>query len=264
MNSHVDLRPVTINGVTLQPRSPLHRVKLEALRTFLQQLQGRPAHNSIARVVLFGSTVNGDVWEESDVDLLVFGLGDLEAIRVACADVAFETGLQTGQSIQPLVYSLGHYYHPSSYFMQRSAREGKEVFSMDDRDLKLALLEGKRRLAMSYLRVARYVLSNRDYREAVDLGYNAAETLAKVLLLLEMDELPRSHGGVVNRFGDLYVRSGKVSSELGRGINLALEARGRARYDEDALITEDDAREMIILAERLLEYVERIIQDLTT
>lgn len=256
------LSPVVINRVVFEPKSELHRQKLEALKVFLEELLGSPVGSDIARVILFGSTLEGDVWEESDVDLLVFTTRDQQEVRSACAEAAFHTGLNTGESVQPLVYPLSRYYHSGSFFLSRSVQRGKEVYHMDESALKVALLEGKRRLASSYLRVARYVFSNGDYREAADLAYNAAETLVKGLLLLEMDEPPKTPGGVVNRFGDLYVRTGKVPTELGRDLHLALETRNRARYEEEVAITREDAQAIVTLAEKLIEHATRIREEL--
>ncbi|MFQ6058222.1 MAG: HEPN domain-containing protein [Anaerolineae bacterium] len=256
------LSPVIINGVVFEPKSRLHRLKLEALMVFLEELLRSPVRSEIAKVILFGSALEGDVGEESDIDLLVFGIRDRQAIRNMCAEAAFQTGLRTGESVQPLVYPLSRYYHPASFFMHRSARRGKEVYSMEEKALKMALLEGKYGLASSYLRVARYVLANGDYREAADLAYNAAEALVKGLLLIEMDALPKTHGGLVNRFGDLYARTGKVPAEWGRDLHLALETRSRARYEEEATIAREDALAIIALAEKLIEYTARVREEL--
>lgn len=253
---------MVINRVAFEPKSRVHRLKLEALKVFLEELLRSPVRSQIAKVILFGSALEGDVQEESDVDLLVFGTRDHQALRNACAEAAFQAGLRTEESIQPLVYPLSRYYHPGSFFMHRSARRGREVYSMEEKALKTALLEGKYGLASSYLRVARYVLANGDYREAADLAHNAAEALVRGLLLLEMDDLPRTHGGLVNRFGDLYARTGKVPAEWGRDLHLALETRNRARCEEEAAISREDVQAIIALAEKLMGYVARIKEEL--
>jgi len=216
----------------------------------------------VGRVFLFGSTLQGDVTAESDVDLLILGTGNLQALRRACAALAFETSLATGESVEPLVFPLSYYHHPASPFIHRLRQRGKEILNVGEHDLKQILIAGKHRLAADYLRVARYVYKNGDYREAADLAYNAAETAVKGLLLLELEELPRTHGGLVNRFGDLYARTGKAPAQMGRDLHLVLEIRARARYVEDTAINQSDAKEVITLAESLLEQLTQIEQEL--
>lgn len=257
------MQAMVINGVTLEPRSETHRRKLEALEAFLTQLRRHQRQDGVAKVILIGSVLEGNVTAESDVDLVVFGVGDLQSVRTLCAEAAFEAGLDTGESVQPIVYPFNSYYHPTTPFLKSAINEGRTIYSMNDTDLKRDLLDGKYRLASSYLRVARYVFDNGDYREAADLAYNAAETAVKALLLLEMDDLPKTHGGVVNRFGDLYARTGKLPRTLGRDLTLALEIRGRARYEEERVITREDAQEVLILADQLLHHVERFRDALT-
>jgi len=239
------------------PKNDLHRRKLRAVDNFIEKLLSQPERDQLGRVILFGSALEGEITAESDVDLLVLGTGDLQTLRRACAAAAFETSLATGERVEPLVFPLSYYYHPASPFMHRLRRQGKEVWSVGEHELKLTLLASQHRLAADYLRVARYVYDNGDYRQAVDLAYNAAEAAVKGLLLLELEELPRTHGGLINRFGDLYARTGKVPPQMGRDLHMALQIRARARYVEEAIINQADAEEVIALAEALLE---RLIQ----
>lgn len=67
----------------------------------------------------------------------------------------------------------------------------------------------------------------------MNLAYNGAELAVKGLLLFKLDELPTSHGGVVNK-----------------------EKRNRARYVFDMEIRKEDAKTTIHLAEELLNLLE--------
>ena len=237
----------------VRSKNDLHRRKLRAVDNFIEELLNQPVRDQLGRIILFGSALEGDVTAESDVDLLVLGTGDLRSLRRACAAAAFEINLTTGERVEPLVFPLSYYYHPASPFIHRLRQQGKEILGMSEHELKRTLLAGKHRLAADYLRVAKYVCENGDYRQAVDLAYNAAEAAVKGLLLLELEELPRTHGGLINRFGDLYVRPGKVLPQMGRNLHMALEICARARYVEEAAINQADAEEVIALAEALLE-----------
>lgn len=246
----------------VHPKNDLHRRKLRAVDNFIEGLLNQPERNQLGRIILFGSALEGDITAESDVDLLVLGTGDLQALRRACAAAAFETSLATGERVEPLVFPLSYYYHPTSPFIHQLRQRGKEILGMSEHELKRTLLAGKHRLAADYLRVAKYVCENGDYRQAVDLAYNAAEAAVKGLLLLELEELPRTHGGLINRFGDLYVRTDKVPSQMGRDLHMALEIRARARYVDEAVINQADAEEVIALAEALLERLIQFEQEL--
>lgn len=246
----------------VRPRNDLHRRKLRALDDFIEGLLSQPGHHQLGRIILFGSALEGDITAESDVDLLVLGTGDLQTLRHACAVAAFETSLATGERVEPLVFPLSYYYHPASPFIHRLRQRGKEILSMSEDELKRTLLAGQHRLAADYLRVAQYVYENGDYRQAADLAYNAAEAAVKGLLLLELEELPRTHSGLINRFGDLYARTGKVPPQMGRDLHMALEIRARARYVEEALINQADAEGVITLAEALLEQLIQLEQKL--
>ena len=68
-----------------------------------------------------------------------------------------------------------------------------------------------------------------------------------------MDEIPTSHRGIVNKFGELYVKSGEVDLELGRRLNDSIRVRNRARYEFHIEIGEKEAREMIELARALID-----------
>jgi uncharacterized protein (UPF0332 family) len=52
------------------------------------------------------------------------------------------------------------------------------------------------------------------YRTAIDLGQNAVELVLKTLILVKGEALPRSHGGCIHKFGELYVVKGEVEREM--------------------------------------------------
>ncbi|MFQ6014614.1 MAG: nucleotidyltransferase domain-containing protein, partial [Anaerolineae bacterium] len=173
MVKRTDLSPVIVNDIALRPQNELHRRKLEALRYFMQQLLDSPIRDGIAKVILFGSALEGDVGVESDVDLLVISAKDTASVREACADASLETGFATKESVQPLVYTLAHYLHPRSYFLYQVSRQGREVYTVKEADLKRTAIETLYTLASDYLEGAKETLASGRLRLAVDAGYNA-------------------------------------------------------------------------------------------
>ena len=128
---------------------------------------------------------------------------------------------------------------------------------MDDRLLKKKEAGDYNALASEYLGGSKANLEKKLFRIAVDAAYNACELAMKGLLLLKLPEIPGTRGGIVMKFGELFVKTGEVSKETGREVNLALEKRNNARYEPHFEITQEQATEVISLAERLLEILEK-------
>ena len=90
----------------------------------------------------------------------------------------------------------------------------------------------------------------------VDLVYNSSELCAKAFILIEGREIPKTHGGIINRFSELLVKTGKVKVEIGRMLNRGLDKRNKARYDAHAAIFEEDAKSIIDLSDRLIALLD--------
>jgi uncharacterized protein (UPF0332 family)/predicted nucleotidyltransferase len=226
--------------------------KYNALDKFKQRLLSSDVRDQVARMVLFGSVARGDALRDSDVDVLIFGFGDLRKISKACAEVALDIGIESGEYIQSLVYSIDESSTPRSYFLYMAERDGKEIYSMDKDDLRDREVKDYLVLAQEYFEVAESSFASSKYRTAVDLAYNAAESCARGLLLQKLPELPRSHGGLIAKFGELYMKDGPLPRRVGSDLNLMLELRSRARYDAHVLIDKRDAQDAIELAETLM------------
>jgi len=108
--------------------------KRNALKYFKDRLLKSEAGDLIAKIVLFGSVARGEAGEESDIDVLVFALGDLRKVREACAEASLWTSIETGESVQPLVYSIDALRFPS-FFIYKSVREGEVVFEMEEEEM---------------------------------------------------------------------------------------------------------------------------------
>ncbi|MEW6103536.1 MAG: HEPN domain-containing protein [bacterium] len=114
-------------------------------------------------------------------------------------------------------------------------------------------------LSQEYLEGAKEVLEKKRIRLAIDAAYNSAELATKALILLKQDDLPGSYGGVVTLFGRLYIKTNEVALEIGHKLNIALRIRNEARYKPNALLTKENAQEVIGLAEDLIKFILRKI-----
>jgi uncharacterized protein (UPF0332 family)/predicted nucleotidyltransferase len=233
--------------------------KREALRSFIKNLRHSEVKDSIAKIVLFGSMARGDFSPESDVDVLVFATDKLAEVSKACAEASLWTGIEKKESVEPLIRCADKLLYTDSYFLTRALQEGEEVYGMAEEELAKKGAENSLRLAEEYLELARYDLEGKQFRGVVDAGYNAAELCVKGLLTLKPEKLPRTHGGIVQKFGELYVQAGLATKEVGRSLNQALQFRNDARYDFHAEITREKAEEVIKLAETLVGVLKEAI-----
>jgi uncharacterized protein (UPF0332 family)/predicted nucleotidyltransferase len=236
--------------------------KYKALDYFLKYLLNTEAKKYIAKIILFGSVAKGKVWKESDVDLLVVSLNHKGILDDKLAEASMETGLATGESVEPITCDINETEFIRSYFIYRTLKVGKEVYSMDSKELKINEAEGYLQLSKYYLETTEETLKLERFRAAVDLGYNAAELCMKALLLFELDDLPTSHGGIVNRFGDLQVKSGVVAKEIAKAINAGLQKRNDARYKFGSEVLKEDADSIIKAAVELQSILFSKIEEL--
>jgi len=198
-----------------------------------------------------------DAGEENDVDLLIVATSDLKKVEETTSEISFDILLEMGQGVEPLVYCLDRLRYPDSYFLYRNSKIGKEIYKMDELEMKTEESRGYLALAVHYPKVGERLSKDNEYRVSSDVAYNSAELTAKGLLLFKMDELPASHRGVVNKFGELYVKSGEVDWELGRRLNNGIRLSNKARYESHAEIGEKEAGEMIKLARALIDQLRR-------
>lgn len=237
----------------------LIKKKRAALQYFINQLINTKAKEHIGKIFLFGSLSKGRIKEDSDIDLLVFCTSKTDLVFEECLDLQLDTYSKHLESVEPLVYPVEMMKSPDSYFFYRVAKYGEEVYGMDEDRLKIQEAKNYLSLAEEYLEGAKENISAKRDRIAIDTGYNAAELAVKALLLLEMNDIPSSHGGVVGEFGRLYVKKEKVAREFGRGLNKALALRNKARYVYDVQLSVAEATEVIEVATKIIRLADEVI-----
>ena len=211
--------------------------------------------NQILKIIWFGSTLKGDSQRDSDVDILII-TADGEDVRREIADVLLDVQMKTRAPIEITTSSIDDLYPLSDYFLQNVLSYGKEVFSMSEEKLKISAARHYLALAQEYLQSSQDAVSSNHYRLGLDGAYNAAELAVKGLLLIKIPDLPGSHGGIAQRFGELYIKTGELDRILGRKLNQALDLRNQARYKYTARISKDDAQSVYELATELINILE--------
>lgn len=240
--------------------SPAIEQKRRAAHYFVERLLESNVRDLLAKVILFGSVSKGTARESSDVDVLLVGTKNLDRIRDAVFDAMIETYERYQEGVESLIYPLERLRYPGSYFLCRVFRQGEEIYCMDEESVKRREVENYLQLSEEYLEGAQDAFEAKRWRIATDAGYNAAELCVKGLLLLEYDDLPTSHGGLVSEFGRLYAKTGKVPKALGRQLNQSLELRNKARYELNADIGKETAKGVLELAKELQEVLRDRMQ----
>ncbi|MCD5417293.1 HEPN domain-containing protein [Candidatus Bipolaricaulota bacterium] len=230
--------------------------KRQALRFFAEELLSSDVRDSIAKIILFGSLRDGEVEEESDVDLFIVALNRLQQVAEACDEASLETALRFDESVQPLVGCIDEFRNSHQYFFRRVLKDHEEVYTMTEEEIRKGEAGNYLALAVEYLEQSRSNLELGNYRLIVDGGYNAAELCAKGLLILKGEDIPRRHGSTIQIFSKLYIKTEELPREIGRALNRSLRLRNRARYEYHAAITEREAKAALDLAEKMVKALE--------
>lgn len=233
--------------------------KLRATADFAARLLASTVGNTVSRIVLFGSVAYGEARPDSDVDLLIIGIENLHALHEQSLDIAHKILLERGELVSPMVYGVTEAKYPSTWFLHNSLQLGQEVYQMQESELRRKDAQAWWALAVEYLRQARCAGQNDNFRLAVDGAYNAAELAVKGLLILRLERLPTSHGGLVQIFSREYVVTGEVNRVIGHRLSASLELRSKSRYSREAEITAEHLMQVAALAQELIDLLEKTL-----
>ena len=244
----------------------IERVRLKIMEIgklitdFKQYLLNSPFKEEIAKIILFGSHAKGVATSDSDIDILIVIIDGLRIER-PLMDRIYDFILEHNAPLEVVTAGVSELFLSQDYFLYNVIHHGVEVYSMKKDEIKVFALKDLRNLAEEFLDSAEEVLARNRIRLAIDAAYNAAELAAKALILLKQDDLPGSHGGVVSLFGQLYVKTDEIEKEVGRNLNTALRIRNEARYRPNALLTAQNALDILDLARRLIRIIDEKINE---
>lgn len=233
--------------------------KINCSREFTRILIRRLGER-LFRVVLFGSVAKGLGDVDSDVDLLVIVDHVTDDVRRIVAEAAFEASIISREPIEYIVMSLEEYRMRGigDVFIYEVESHGKVLYndSKPEEEMVKKLME----LADEYYNYSLRCMHQLMYRPAVDLGQNAIELMLKALILARGEALPRSHGGYIYRFGEIYVVRGEVGRDIITRLYRVLEIRNKARYDPEYRPVEVDADGVIQTYRELREIAYKVIK----
>jgi len=229
--------------------------KLDALNHFINEIKHSQISKDIVKIIHYGSTATGRCSPDSDVDVLLVVTGDIKKVDEICSEISYDVLLKTGERVEPMVYCVDDYLYPS-HFVYKVKKTGREILAMDEAQIRKNEALDLLTLAKKFNKIAKDIYSMENLRGVVDLVYNSSELCAKAFILIEGREIPKTHGGIINRFSELLVKTGKVKVEIGRMLNRGLDKRNKARYDAHAAIFEEDAKSIIDLSDRLIALLD--------
>jgi uncharacterized protein (UPF0332 family) len=103
---------------------------------------------------------------------------------------------------------------------------------------------------------AELLLEHGSVEAAVNRGYYAVFQAARAALLTK-DDRPKTHAGVIQRFGYHFVRTEQVSEKTSDILSTAQSMRGQADYEAFSHLTEEDAAHLAEDARRFIEAIEK-------
>ena len=228
---------------------------LTEIKKFRDALIKSDIGHQITKMVWFGSTLKKTAHKDSDVDILII-TKDGAGVQDRIADILLDFQMRTRCPIEIVTSSVDELYPVIDHFLKNVLTYGQEVYSMPEKDLKLSAANHYLSLAQEFYDSASDSIQRGHCRLGLDGAYNSAELAVKGFLILKISDLPGSHGGVTQRFGELYIKLGAIDRAIGRRINRCLELRNAARYKFTTKISKEDAKIALDLARDLIALLE--------
>jgi uncharacterized protein (UPF0332 family)/predicted nucleotidyltransferase len=219
-------------------------------------LVGSDIGHLISKMVWFGSTQKRTARKDSDVDILIITKNG-GVVRDRIADILLDFQMHTRLPVEIITSSIDELYPLTDHFLKNVLTHGQEVYSMPEKDLKHSAALHYLSLSQEFYDSASDSIDRGHYRLGLDGAYNSAELAVKAFLILKISDLPGSHGGIAQRFGELYIKPGLIERTIGRRLNQCLELRNAARYKFTTKISKEDASFTLNLAKDLIALIEK-------
>lgn len=108
------------------------------------------------------------------------------------------------------------------------------------------------------LNAANLLFNKEFYRESVSRAYYSMFHVTQALLIIK-GIYPKSHKGVIQKFGEEFVKSGILEKKMGHILAQAETMRLKADYDVGVKITKDECEEILDSCEYFISKVKEII-----
>jgi uncharacterized protein (UPF0332 family) len=115
--------------------------------------------------------------------------------------------------------------------------------------------------AVEELEAANLLFEKKFYREAVSRAYYSMFHATQALLFIKKI-YPKSHKGVIQKFGEEFVKSGALEKKMGYILAQAETMRLKADYDVGVKITKDECGEILDNCEFFILKVKKMIAEM--
>ena len=99
------------------------------------------------------------------------------------------------------------------------------------------------------------------FREATSRAYYSMFHAVQALLVIK-EIYPKSHKGVIQRFGEEFVKPGLLEKKLGQMLSQAESMRLKADYDVGVKISKDECENILDNCEFFLSKIKELIKEL--
>jgi uncharacterized protein (UPF0332 family)/predicted nucleotidyltransferase len=240
------------------PKPQDAKVKDEILAIFVQSIRNQ-LDDRLKQVILFGSRARGDHTPDSDYDCLVV----LDEISPEVKDIIDEIAgellyrYNTVFSIFPISEKK---YRQQTYdpLLMNVRREGI-ILWMSEKSYREQIRLMIQKAAPSLI-AAQQLLDKGHYDFASSCAYYAAFYAMQAVILTKNLSLSR-HTGVISAFNQHFVKTGIFPTEFGRAINQLFRERQTGDYEFDLSLTEDEAKEDLQLAEKMVQAIKTYLTE---
>lgn len=125
---------------------------------------------------------------------------------------------------------------------------------------KKALISNKIRRSRETWVEAKGIMESKYWYAAANRMYYACYYMVSALLM-KHGHSAHTHGGAISLFGQNFVKTGIISSELGKFYSQLFELRQTGDYDDWKVVTENDIMPLVPTAEVFLDTLENLIME---
>lgn len=234
------------------------KVKDEILAIFVQEIR-KQLDDRLKQVILFGSRARRDHVPDSDYDCLVVVDEVSSEVKDIVDEIAGELLYQynTVFSIFPISEKK---YRQQTYdpLLMNVRREGIILWMSEKsyrEQIRLMIQKADRSLV-----AAQQLLDKEHYDFASSRAYYAAFYAVQAIILTKNLSFSK-HTAVINAFNQHFVKTEIFPTEFGRAINQLFRERQTGDYEFDLSITEEEAKEDIQLAERMIQAIKTYLTE---
>ena len=110
------------------------------------------------------------------------------------------------------------------------------------------------------LNAAHLLYDKKFYRDAISRSYYSMFHAAQALLFIRKIS-PRSHKGVIQKFGEEFIKLGLLEKKMGQMLSQAESMRLKADYDVGVPIHKEECEEILDNCEVFLAKIKKVIKD---